>query len=416
MKRVPEVVIAYLRAPFAPEHRFVSGLLIFVLLRLLMVFFLVLDVPPLEGHVPPWYFHTGGDQDQYYRLALALADGQTANEKIGIGVPLEMLPFVWLVEPGWYRDIVAPLLILHGFIFAGASVALVGLIGRDYTGDKRVGMLGAALWSLLPVPVYLVLELHPAATLLRGSVLPKIMWLTGISDGPSSFGILVGVWALGRAFGRDSLRAFFVAGLALGWAVMVRIAVAPMVALLLGVLLLARAWRGVLWVGVGGLLGYLPQAVFNTVQYGFPLYTGYLRTFDPGNPRRPLAQILTELPYSPGAAVQSLTYFTGRYPFFVPLLLLAGALLLLLVVTLWRRRGWPYAAILLGVPVGNIVTNLAIYFFPADPIRFTMLSYPYLMVLGAYLAFLAWDALLASLARRARPGRLSSTSPRASDS
>lgn len=413
MKGILEDIAACLRAPLAPEHRFVSGLLAFVALRLLTALLLVLDLPPLEGHVPPWYFHTGGDQDTYFRLASELAEGRISDDIVSLGTPLVMVPFIWLAHPLNYRGIVAPLVIINGFLLGGASVALIGLIGRDYTGDERVGLLGAALWMALPGFLYLGIAVHPAAELLRGSLLPKTMWLTGISDGPAAFGILLGVWALGRAFQRNSLRAYFLAGLGFGWAVMVRIQVAPVVALLLGILVVMRGWRGLLWVCVGGLTGYFPQAVFNTVEYGVPLYTGYLRNTSPGEvARRPLSEILTSLPYSPGALMSGLSYFIGRYVWLVPVLLVTVGVGIALLVILWRRRGWPYAAILLGVPVVNIVSHMAAFYFPSDPVRFTMLSYPYLLVLVAFLFFLLWQLLPESRRR----WRLASPGPGAGDS
>ena len=85
MKDTLENIAAYLRAPLAPEHRFASGLLALVALRLLMGILLVLDLPPLEGHVPPWYFHTGGDQHTYYRMASELLEGRISDDIVSLG-------------------------------------------------------------------------------------------------------------------------------------------------------------------------------------------------------------------------------------------------------------------------------------------------------------------------------------------
>jgi len=415
MKRLQDSITPYLRAPLAPEHRFASGLLAFMMLRWLMALLLVLDVLHLKGHVPPWYFHTGGDQQYYYRLAEALARGQIATEIVGVGAPLVMVPFVWLVDAFHYRDIVAPLVVINGFLLGGLSIVLTGLIGKIYSGDERAGLLGAGLWLLAPVFFYGAVGFHPAAASLRGTGLPKIMWLTGISDGPSIFAMLVAVWLLGRALERRSLRAFFGAGLALGWAVMIRIQVSPIVAALLGILVVARVWRGLLWVCIGGLVGYFPQAVLNTVEFGIPFYTGYLRANDPTDIsptlRRPLSELRVSLRYSPSGFVQSVAHLRERLPFVVPLALVAGVAGIILLVVLWRRRGWLYAAILLGVPLVNIAVHLALPFFALDPVRFTMLSYPYLFVAGAYFLFVLWDARPARLfktrrvegARRERP-------------
>jgi hypothetical protein len=46
---------------------------------------------------------------------------------------------------------------------------------------------------------------------------------------------------------------------------------------------------------------------------------------------------------------------------------------------------------LLGVPVIHLVTSVAVFFFPDDPVRHSMLAYPYLLIVSAYLIFLVWD-------------------------
>lgn len=387
-------ILAYLRAPLAPRWRFTTVLLAMVALRWLMIVVLMLDLFQLDEHVPPWYFSTGGDQLNYFTLGAELARGRTVNELVSLGAALTMVPFVWLTDAVRYRTIVAPLVVINGFILGGASVALTGLAGKEYTGSRRVGLLAAALWLLLPAFYYLTLGLHPEPALLRGAGIPKLMWLNGLSDGPASFAILLGVWALGRAMNRESPRAYFLAGLGFGWAVMTRIVVAPVVALLLGILVLARRWRGLLWVSLGGLLGFLPQAVFNTVEYGFPLYTSYLRNISPAEDvRRPLSLILTQLPYSPVDLVDTITYYTSQFFWLVPLLVLALGACFVAGIILWRERGWPYTLILLGVPLTHITAGVASFVFPGDPIRHSMLAYPYLLIVAAYVVLLIWQAV-----------------------
>lgn len=402
MSRLTKSIAAHWRAPFAPAHRFASLLAGLVILRVVMVVLLMADVPHLNNHVPPWFFHTGGDQQNYFILARDLSEGQITDEKVSLGSSLLMVPFVWLFRATQYRDLVAPLVIFNGLLLGSASVALTGLIGKHYTGDERVGLLGAAAWLSLPIVIYVAIGIHPAAEMLRGSLLPKIMWLTGISDGPASFGILVSVLALGMGRVRDDRLAYFVAGLGFGWAVMYRIQVAPAVAFVLGLLVLARAWRGLAWVSLGGLIGYLPQAVLNTITYGLPFYTGYLRSLDPFNPvpRRPLPQLLRELPYSPAALVNSFAFFFERYAWLAPALAMVAAIGLLVFVALWRKRDWFFASVLLGLPAFYVMVNVSVYFFQSDPVRFSMLAYPYLLVAGAFLVFLVWDARTAGVAER----------------
>jgi hypothetical protein len=50
-----------------------------------------------------------------------------------------------------------------------------------------------------------------------------------------------------------------------------------------------------------------------------------------------------------------------------------------------------------------VLLNASAWMFPSDPVRFTMLSYPYLLAIGSALAFWLWDALHATHRREVCP-------------
>jgi hypothetical protein len=398
-----------LRRSLGPDRWFTMALLAAMLLRWAIGLALLLDVPHLEFHARTWYFHTGGDQHDYFELALNLLRGERASNPVGLGAALPMVPLVALTGATDYRQILWPLVLLNGFVFGGLSVVLIGLIGRDYTADRRAGALAAALWAALPVPLYLVLGLHWDAEAVRASAIPKIMWLNGISDGHAAIGMLLGVWLLGRGLDGGKARDWILAGIGFGYAVMGRVQVAPLV---LGVVTLVALRGGVgrgrglielIWLGLGGMIGYLPQAVYNTRFFGFPLGTGYLGEIDDiGEYGGLIGWCKQFFPYSPTHLLEAAGYYVIRHPALGIVSIIGAGLGLVGLVMVWRRRGWMYTAILFCVPIGNVLLNASAWMFPSDPVRFTMLSYPYLLAIGSALALWLWDALRTTRRREVR--------------
>jgi hypothetical protein len=393
-----------------PDRWFATALLAAMLLRWAIGLALLLDVPHLEFHARTWYFHTGGDQHDYFELAVSLLRGERAPNPVGLGAALPMVPLVALTDATDYRQILWPLVLLNGFVFGGLSVVLIGLIGRDYTADRRAGALAAALWATLPVPLYLVLGLHWRAEAVRASVIPKIMWLNGISDGHAAIGMLLGVWSLGRGLNRGKTRDWILAGIGFGYAVMGRVQVAPLVlgvvtvVILWGIVGRGRGLIGLIWLGLGGAIGYLPQAIYNTRFFGFPLGTGYLGLIEDFGEYGGFIEWYKEfIPYSPAHLLKAVGYYLARHPWFGVVGVIGVGMGLVGLVMVWRRRGWVHVAILFGVPVGNVLLNASAWMFSSDPVRFTMLSYPYLLAIGSALALWLWDALRTTRRREVAP-------------
>jgi hypothetical protein len=160
---------------------------------------------------------------------------------------------------------------------------------------------------------------------------------------------------------------------------------------LIGYVLVVYGWRALLEVALGGLIGYLPQAWYNSIAFGLPLTTGYLSLYrtdfeNPGG--RPLSTILTTLPFHPRHIVELFDYYIGRRPWVSIPLVVVAALLILTTIAIWKRRGWKAVALLIGVPLSYLGVMSTAWPFRDDVIRFSIPAMPYLIAIVVYALWL----------------------------
>lgn len=369
------------------------GLLALMLARWVLALAFILNLLPLELRDPVyhWYLQHGGDQEQMMSLARSILAGSPEESVVGLGQALVMLPWIALLHPTRYIEMVAPLVIINGFLLAGLSVLWVGGIARALTNSRAVALGAAAVWAFLPLAAYFGFFWHPEAVTLRSAMVPKVGWLNGLSDGPATFFLLLAVFLLAGVHGAASERNFgrlVGTGAALGVAVTFRVHTAPMAAFLMAYVLVAHGWRGLLAVSGGAALGYLPQAWYNWAVFGLPFTTGYISYGDllnwGGTLQRPLKDILTNLPFHPRYLAETLGYFLGRRPWLLIPLVGSLAVLVLATLALWRERGWRAVALLIGAPLAYVAPLALAFNFREDMVRFLMPCLALWSVVGVY--------------------------------
>ena len=381
---------ADLRRGWQSLDRTQLALLALVLVRLAVITLFLLNVLPLErrDEVYRWYLQHGGDQETLLALARSILAGAPISTSVSIGQALMMAPWVALLRPAHYMEIVAPLVLVNGYLFGGLSVLLVGDLARTATGDRRAALLAAGLWALLPLFAYFAFFWHFDPVLLRSVTVPKVGWLNGLSDGPAAFFLLLGSVLLAR-LQREVEPGFWQAagvGAALGAAVLFRLTVAPAAAFLLLLVWIVAGWRAFL-AALGALLVvYLPQAWYNHAVFGFPFTTGYLSIDDVrdfgGTLRRPFGDILARFPASPSLANigGAVAHFVGRRPWILAPLAAGAAVGLAALVSLWRRLGWRTVLLLVAAPLAYLLPMMMMSNFATDPIRYAMPAMPALLV------------------------------------
>ncbi len=378
------------------------GLIALVLLRLVIALAFMLNIIPLDLRFN-WYLHHGGDQEIMMDLAESIIAGEPVPVVVGIGQPLIMIPWILLIKPFSgldfaYFDIVAPLVLINGFLLGGLSVLVMGKIAQLLTRDDRVALWSAGLWSVAPLLSYFVFFWHFDPVLMRSALVPKIGWLNGLSDGPAAFYVLLSVLLLaqidaGRA--QPSLRRMALIGAVFGVAVMFRIHVSPVVAFLLFYILLAYGWRKLLATCVGGLIAYLPQAWYNQVVFRLPITAGYISENDVrfwgSTLHRPLSDIIASSPFHPKHLLELADYLLGPRPWLVLPLGLLVVIAVFVIIHLWKERGWRAVALLIVAPLAYQIPMMLAWPFRYDVIRFTIPSMPFALILGFWAAWRAWD-------------------------
>jgi hypothetical protein len=285
-------------------------------------------------------------------------------------------------------------------LLAGLSVLVVGYIARRIIQDERVVWWSAGIWAVLPLLFYVGFFWHFDAVKVRSSMVPKIGWLNGLSDGPMMFFMMVAVMLLAHnletgQYKHPQFWRMVGVGAAMSAAVVYRVHIAPMVVFLVLYVLVSHGWLNTVFVGIGGVIAYIPQGLYNMVVFGMPITTGYSSIQDisifGGSTARPLLDRLKFLPFHPRHIGELLSYFLGSRPWLVVPLMLVILTSLAATVLLWRNKGWHSAALLIGAPLSYIGLMATAWPFREDVIRFSMLCYPFLIILTCYTFFYLWD-------------------------
>lgn len=368
-------------------------LAVFTLLRFLMDMLFMLNIIPLELRWR-WYLQHGGDQDIMMSLARSLRLGVPEESVVGIAQPLVMLPWATWLDQYFYLGIVVPMVLINGFLLGVLSVALAGGIARRITGDDRVAVWTSALWALLPLLAYLGTFWHHDWITVRSTLVPKLAWLNGLSDGPATFMLLVAVFFMTGKTGQSGFWRMAGVGVAISAAVMYRFLVVPIVFMLLVYVFFEYRLFGLLTVIGAGFVTYLPQAWYNLSVFGLPFTTGYLSygvIANYGGPLdRPLQDKLLSTVFHPQYIVQNITYFLERRVWLIIPLAAGVVVSLLALIFIWRRLNWRGTILLIGAPAVYVLPLLMSWNFRDDIIRFTMPVMPILITAAFYAIRQTW--------------------------
>lgn len=372
---------------FPPLQR---GLILLILLRWGIALLFWLNILPLELRYGA-YLHHGGDQSFMFRLAYTLFKGKSHATVIGIGQPLIMLPWVALIRPHYYEQIVIPLVIINGFIFAAMSIWSTGQIAYNLLRNTHAALWSALLWTITPLISYFIFFWHSDFVNLRSVMVPKLGWLQGLADPPAIASTLLGAALLTACKDAGKSVTFWkmvAVGAVLSVAIMFRIHMAFMVGFLLVYLLIAHGFRAFLVVCLSGLITYIPQALYNQTHFHLPFTSGYITLTSKPDLQQYLAHVLTNLPFHPQNLVDTFGYFIGaRSWLLIPLIIVAGIIAYTAYQT-WREFDWQTVALLIVAPLVYLLPILMSWPFRDDPVRFIMPILPFLIISAIYIPWL----------------------------
>lgn len=361
-------------------------LFVLVLLHLAVVGLYVAEVIPQEFNPPDhlFWFHNGGDNADYFRMAINIAHGQFEAIKYPVGFPLTLLPFIAIFQPRVQENLLQPVSAFWTLVMFPVGQLLLYRLSLVLTHRPSVGLWAVFLWTILPLPLHLALLLLTSPVIAETSSV-HLIWAQMLSDGPATLltiltFVLYFEW---RARARTDGRGFrwaLALGVTLGALVLVRYTGALSGAIIALLLVAERRWQALLTVGAAAALMLLPQLAYNFAAFGDPFTTGYT--------------VLDELPPYGLFSLRYLTDATGALgPTLIPVVIcatLAGAAIVLGTAALWRWQRM--AAVITTLWIGGIVALYSLYYYSwnGGMFRFLMPMYPAAaLVIAALVVWLA---------------------------
>jgi len=241
-----------------------------IILRMFMAVGLIYGYPFTPYH-KGWYFHHGGDQDEYFFIAKMLIEKGAVASFRPFGYSLTLIPFILLYDAVSWKTILVPAVLFNAFYLFSLSAVLVALIAAASYKNKAAVILSTTLWVVLPYFIWWGTEWilgmrHPDRL---GSPGPEIwmvhqMWVQMLSDPLATFLCILIFFLLIRDAGRDKGAALpLFIGVLVAYAMSVRY---PNIVLLpagLLVYLAHRKYRKMLWFFISLLAVLLPMLIYH---------------------------------------------------------------------------------------------------------------------------------------------------------
>lgn len=287
------------------KKTFIWGIAALVILRFLMVFFLMNNIPFTDmgsnGFRPNFSGSYVPDEVNYFRLAESLAKFSPVINVANLGYPLFLAPIVYFTGAVGPEGVTKAVFIIQAFLFFGLAIILTGLIGLEIFKRKATALVAATLFTVYPYALYVILKLadFPRA-------IPAFhyqMWILIAADYLSAilvyFGFYLFIKGINLVFRRRShqmrtnshlsslaeIKKYNAGGIniisasAIGAiiaaAALTRVANILYLPLIFLVLMWLKKYHASIGFGVTAFLVYLPQWVYNSYFFGSPFTYGY---------------------------------------------------------------------------------------------------------------------------------------------
>lgn len=355
------------------------GLATIGLLRIFMVAGFLRDVPPLihEG----WKFHQGGDQIEYFAIAQSLVTLHPITAQFyPVGFPLLLAPFIILLRPDSWLDLIMPMVIFHTALAIGC-IFIVGYLAYKLAENAWVALCSAALWALHPYGLYAVLASHPQAATVQSSYVSHAMWFPMLSDPGSAFFLLVGLLLFCLSSKNEQYS--YGVGLAIGIAILMRIPNGIAAGILAGGYLIKKRYAAVIKFLCCVLLMLVPQGLYNFCAHKNIADVGYAA-------RREVKQVLFSADY---LISYGKTLFEA-YPWSTLFFLMSGLIIAMSVVVYRKKKRFEWIIAIMFI-LSYVVFYGTWWAFQYFPYRFLIPIVPLLIMLG-----IDWCALVIELLKK----------------
>lgn len=261
------------------KKTFIWGIVALVILRFLMVFLLINNIPFTDmrdnGFRPNFGSSYFPDEVHYFELAESLAEFSPVANVANIGYPLFLAPIIYFAEAGGPVDIAKIVFIIQAFLFFSIAIILVALISFEILKSRKLALLAAASFTIYPYIFFAILKLadFPRA-------IPAFhyqMWINIGADYLSAILLYFGFYLFIKKYNSDGLNLFFASaiGAVIAAAALTRVANILYLPLIFLILIYLKKYRTSIGFGFSAFLVYLPQWAYNFYFFGSPLTYGY---------------------------------------------------------------------------------------------------------------------------------------------
>jgi len=262
-----------------PKKYFIIGITILFLIRVVLVFLLMNNIPWTDMQLGGFSPHFGGsywpDEVHYFQLAEAFSKLSAVPNVANLGYPLFLAPIIYFTGATDTIGITKAIFIIQAFLFFSLAIILVALMALEIFKKKSLALTASILFTFYP---YLFLTILKLAHFPRW--IPAFhyqMWIVIGADYLSAILIYSGFYLFIRKFNKNNLNLVYaiIIGIFLSAAALVRVANILYLPLIFLILIWLKKYRESFGFGLAAFLVYLPQWIYNFYFFGSSLTYGY---------------------------------------------------------------------------------------------------------------------------------------------
>lgn len=316
-----------------------------VIIRIAMAIALIYGFPQKGEYGNGFYL---GDEEEYFKVAFSLAKFNPVDSYRTLGFPILLLPFIWLAKANSFTQLLLPVSIFHACILAPISIVLVAFIAKKLAREWKVAIIAATIWTFFPYLVYIFV--HTNSSFCKDVPAMRMahqMWVQALSDPPSTFLVLVAIYAFLISLDKKNIIYPFLTGASFGLATLVRPVNIGLAILFLSFYLYKRELKLLFLFMISSFFSAFPQFIYNWQFYGSPfkLTTPFVtEKFNMAVIGQSVGCSLDA--FSLNNLFISLRQIILKFP--VSLLFITSVIFLIIIYTLFKLfKGYPRVAIIL---------------------------------------------------------------------
>lgn len=256
------------------KQLYIRILLLLIGIRIIMVIGITQGFPHIHDkgwfiYIVDWY------EKEFFRLAKSLAEFHPIISLSCLGYPLFLVTFIWIFKASVIEDILLSVVLFNSILLFGISIFLVAAIAKKLSNEnKKVALLSAGLWVILPYLVHLAVLFNPhlACLDIAQKRTSYLMWTTFVDDPLFTFLVMLGVYTfvLSSKY-KDKIFYSILVGSFFGFAALIN----PLTSVVIGIsfitaFLFMKRIRSFIYAAITFVMFGIPQLIYNWYFNGSP--------------------------------------------------------------------------------------------------------------------------------------------------